>query len=375
MKALLISIIALLTLAPAALGQAKKNPHGDISWECFDCHNTESWNVIKPEIAFKHEKTGFPLIGQHAKVACLSCHKNLAFSHIASACVDCHTDIHRGQFGNDCQSCHSPQNWESKHDVFELHSSKGFPLVGLHSIADCNACHINQQKNEFAMTPVQCRGCHESNFKTATDPNHTLAGFSADCQSCHQPVAANWNNSTYQHPAAFALHGAHAKIDCASCHATQFAGLSNQCVSCHENDFNATTNPAHLTFGFPTTCETCHDDVSWNRAQFDHLQASNFELRGAHINIQCIACHIDNQIHDLPTNCYGCHQNAYMQATNPNHSQGNFPQDCLQCHNESAWQPATFDHANTQFPLTGAHSTIQCIACHSAGYQNTPTDC
>ena len=95
-------------------------------------------------------------------------------------------------------------------------------------------------------------------------------------------VQAAWHNSTYQHPAAFALHGAHARTDCASCHATQFAGLSNQCYDCHANDFNATVNPAHQTFGFPTNCETCHDDVSWDRAQFDHLQASNFELRGAH---------------------------------------------------------------------------------------------
>ncbi|RMG63668.1 MAG: hypothetical protein D6715_10875, partial [Calditrichaeota bacterium] len=34
-----------------------------------------------------------------------------------------------------------------------------------------------------------------------------------------------------------------------------------------------------------------------------------------------------------------------------------------------------FDHSQTQFPLTGAHVSLNCVACHASGYTNTPTDC
>ena len=57
------------------------------------------------------------------------------------------------------------------------------------------------------------------------------------------------------------------------------------------------------------------------------------------------------------------------------HRQNNFPHDCTQCHNTNSWDDGVFNHDNTQFPLDGAHLTIQCIDCHSSGYQNLPTDC
>jgi hypothetical protein len=36
----------------------------------------------------------------------------------------------------------------------------------------------------------------------------------------------------------------------------------------------------------------------------------------------------------------------------------------VSCHSTQAWVPATFDHSLTAFPLTGAHRTVECQACH-----------
>jgi hypothetical protein len=370
---LAVSMLILMTIPAAA--ETTQSPHGRLKWECYDCHNTISWRSIKQPLNFKHEKTGFPLLGEHANVTCLACHKNLKFAMIGAACADCHTDIHRAQFGSDCDRCHSPKNWGNNQDITSLHASRGFPLVGVHEIADCSACHVGQQQSEYSGTPMDCQGCHADNFASTTDPNHIQAGFNADCQGCHQPVASSWKITTYQHTPAFFLHGKHASIDCNSCHAQGYSNTSSDCYNCHQADFNATTNPAHVTFGFPTTCTACHGDISWSATQFDHLQVSQFALNGAHATILCTACHIDNQLTNLPRDCYGCHQNDFTRVSNPDHVGGNFPQTCLLCHNEDVWSPAIFDHSQSRFPLTGAHTSLQCQACHANGYQNTPFDC
>jgi hypothetical protein len=327
-------------------------------------------------LKFQHEQTGFPLVGMHGKAACGVCHRDLRFSFVGSACADCHNDVHRGQFGDACQNCHSPQNWANRRDNFELHASRGFPLVGVHAITDCGACHVGQERSEYAGTSQECRVCHQADFAESTNPDHELAGFSGDCQQCHQPVAASWRLTSFQHSGTFPMRGRHATAECISCHATQFRGLTHICYDCHTQDFAATTDPNHTSFGFPTTCEGCHTDLGWDRAQFDHVAEGNgFALQGAHGTIQCIACHVDNQMENLPLDCFGCHQEDFAAVVDPSHTQGNFPQDCLICHNQNAWVPATFDHSLSQFPLSGAHATTPCNSCHAAGYQGTPTEC
>ena len=371
-----IALFSVLLLTSLGAEEITQNPHGKLNWECFDCHNTSSWTTLKEPMAFSHDKTGFALVGQHAKVACGSCHKDPKFSMIGVSCADCHTDIHRAQFGNDCEKCHTPRNWSNNRDIINMHSSRGFSLVGIHAVADCGACHKGQQLSEYAGTPVECKGCHANNFAAATDPNHVQLGVSSDCQNCHSPVSSSWNGALFTaHPAAFPLHGGHAKRGCTICHEQGYSNTNPDCYNCHTAAFNATTNPAHVTFGFPTTCAPCHNDASWTDAQFDHVQASNFALEGAHATILCTACHVNNQLTGLASDCFGCHQQNFIGATSPDHVQGNFPQTCLTCHNQNAWSPATFDHTTSQFPLTGAHASLLCIACHANGYQNTPFDC
>ena len=371
-----ITTILIILLAGSLMAQnGSENPHGAIRWDCLHCHTTRSWKEIRQPLMFAHEETGFPLSGAHQFIDCSSCHQSLKFVEIGTACADCHTDVHRSQFGSDCQNCHTSLSWENQQENFELHASRGFPLVGVHAITDCQACHVGEQQTEFSGTAAQCSSCHAGSFMQTTNPSHARAGFGLDCMSCHTPTARKWKAPDYVHPQVFLLRGAHSRADCNSCHVTSFAGTAQECVSCHLPEYQNSSNPSHSTFGFPQECQLCHNENRWGDAIFDHLSASGFELQGAHGNIQCLSCHVNNQQTGLPRDCLGCHQTDYNNVVDPNHVTGNFPTDCMVCHNQTAWSPASFDHNQSQFPLTGAHVTLQCIDCHSNGYSNTPSDC
>jgi hypothetical protein len=354
--------------------QDSQSPHGKLKWDCQVCHTSVSWKKLKDPSEFKHEETGFPLTGVHQMVDCHTCHESLKFTEVRINCSSCHTDIHQGQFGIDCQSCHTPDSWKNQREIFTLHSERNFPLVGVHAIADCEACHVNQQINEFAGTPVDCNGCHVNDFMITDNPNHLKADFSTDCQTCHQPLQTTWHKTTWVHP-EMALEGAHRQLDCNSCHVNSYVGTTSDCYNCHSNDYLQTTSPAHNTYGFPKDCNFCHNQNRWQGTQFDHVQYTGFELRGAHAFILCSDCHTNNQWVGLPHDCFGCHENDYSNVPDPNHVTNAFPTDCMSCHNETSWQQVTFDHNQTQFPLTGAHVSLQCIDCHSGGYANTASDC
>nr|NIT58933.1 hypothetical protein [Fodinibius sp.]NIX00707.1 hypothetical protein [Phycisphaerae bacterium]NIY27516.1 hypothetical protein [Fodinibius sp.] len=315
-------------------------------------------------------------MGAHKLVDCRSCHESLKFAEVRTACADCHTDIHQGQFGVDCQSCHSPNSWQNQQEIFTLHTERGFPLVGAHAIADCEACHVNQQINEFAGTPIDCNGCHVNDFMVSDNPNHVKADFSMDCQNCHQPQSASWRETTFKHPDMMELQGTHIQLtDCNSCHVDTYVGTATECFSCHAPDYQQTSEPSHSSSGFPTDCNICHTQNQWEGAEFDHVQFTGFELRGAHAFIMCSDCHVNNQYAGLLQECFGCHENDYNTVPEPNHVSNAFPTDCMVCHSETAWESVTFDHDLTNFPLTGAHVPLECIECHSSGYANISTDC
>ncbi len=216
----IISAIAVVLCGVLVFSQEPTaNPHGKLKWECSACHSTDSWKITKAPTGFKHADTGFALRGAHDVTDCSDCHKDLTFSHIGTACIDCHTDIHRGQFGNYCEKCHLPDSWQNRQEQLGLHSSRGFPLIGIHSIADCGACHVGQQRNEYSGTPIECIGCHQGNYASTTNPNHVLAKFNTDCRECHNESASSWKNATYAHPSIFEIHGAHVGLECVRCHA------------------------------------------------------------------------------------------------------------------------------------------------------------
>ena len=357
--------------------QDKDMPHGDdFKVSCDLCHSTSDWSVDTKKASFKHDETGFQLLGEHASVNCRSCHTDLVFNKIGHACADCHTDVHAGKLGIQCERCHTPVNWDNRMDIFKLHENSLFPLTGVHAILDCQSCHTTEQYNEYTNTGVECKSCHLRDYMQTINPAHQKSGFDLNCENCHQLNLNSWKNANYVHTDAFPLMGGHSNLECISCHENTYTNTPSECIACHQNDYNSAADPNHLTFAFPTVCERCHNINTWTDASFDHLVESGFALNGAHSSIQCQECHLDNQLTGLSRECYGCHMNDFNAVHNPDHIQGGFSRTCLDCHNENAWSPADFDHSQTAFPLTGAHASVNCTDCHTGGqYSGTPTNC
>ncbi len=363
---ILIGFVSSLTLA--------QSPHGDkLKIDCSNCHIATTWKVIPKKIKFNHDETGFPLEGQHKNVDCQSCHTSLVFSDVKTDCFSCHKDIHQGSVGYDCARCHAPQSWIVQ-NINQIHEEDRFPLVGMHLNADCIQCHAQYNSLNFEVIGATCFDCHRKDYYATTAPNHAQAGFSTECQDCHSLNAVNWGAQSFNHD-FFPLVGGHNIANCFACHkqGSNFSGLSTECYSCHKKDYDATTDPNHITQGFPTTCDQCHSINSWGDAKFDH-STTGFALTGQHAVISCNSCHA-NGYTNTPSDCYSCHKKDYDATTDPNHVTQGFPTDCSQCHSTNSWGDASFDHSTTGFALTGQHATLSCNSCHASGYTNTPSDC
>ena len=160
------------------------------------CHPTGD-----SDTAFDHDNTNFPLTGEHIGVACLDCHSD-GFEGTSTACVDCHTPDFNGAvnpnhstlgLSTDCATCHTTDaDWMPA--SFAIHDDY-YVLSGAHAAIanDCVDCHNGDYNN----TPNTCVGCHQTDFDGTTDPDHTAAGFSTDCATCHSETA--WEPSTFDH--------------------------------------------------------------------------------------------------------------------------------------------------------------------------------
>ncbi len=340
---------------------------------CSLCHTTAGWSPA----TFDHSSV-FPLTGAHATVPCLQCHTNNNYTTLPTSCYGCHQADWNGTtspnhvsagFPTTCETCHTTASWlgaKFDHSTF-------FPLTGAHATVPCLQCHTN---NNYTTLPTNCYGCHQSDWNGTTNPSHTAAAFPTTCETCH--TTTNWTNITFNHAvyANYPLTGVHATLTCVQCHTNNnYSNTPTACYSCHQADFNGTTNPNHVTSGFPTDCSICHTTSGWSPSSFNHNNTS-FPLTGAHTTVACATCHVNNNYTTLPTNCYGCHQSDWNGTTNPNHASAGFPTTCETCHSTTSWTTATFNHNNTPFPLTGAHTTVACTLCHINNvFAGTPTDC
>ena len=347
-------------LTPAK--ETSRNPHGQLNISCENCHTLDSWKPIRRIPEFDHNKTGLPLRGLHAGVACRLCHLDLVFKNVGTTCADCHADIHRRQFGAKCEECHTVKGWDVARQSVREHQNR-FPLIGAHAAVDCHTCHKGAAVGQFTGLNVECVSCHLTDYQQTKVIDHPSAGFPTTCEICH--AMDSWSGARFDHAryTGFALTGAHVTLACTACHVGgRYAGTPIDCYSCHQQDYAGTTNPNHVAAGFPTTCSTCHNTSSWSGASFDHTRFTGFALTGAHATLACTACHVGGRYAGTPTDCYSCHQQAYANTTNPNHTAAGFPTTCATCHTTSTWTGASFNH--TWFPRNH-HGADTCGDCHT----------
>ncbi len=206
-----------------ATDDAHRGERGD---DCGKCHTTTGWKEAK----FDHVKeTGFALLGHHAKIDCVGCHRSGNFKDkIPKDCYGCHKadDSHAGRFGIKCDSCHGNEEWRPvKYD--HLAKTK-FALLGIHAKLDCHVCHTANVATQKLGT--DCLACHR-----AANPHG--AKFQTACDTCHDQQ--DWHSEiTFDHDlTSFPLLGLHSVVSCAQCHRTQaFGEAKSRCIDCHKKD-------------------------------------------------------------------------------------------------------------------------------------------
>lgn len=220
--------------------------HGD---QCDGCHAPTRW----PDVSFDHGlDTTFALRGAHSELVCTACHKGPVEAALPdSTCNGCHwnDDVHQAQLGENCATCHGETGWTA--DVRFDHDLTSFPLLGLHAAISCEACHASPA---FHDAGSQCVDCHRED-----DVHESRLG--PECATCHNPN--DWLIWQFDHDAQtdFALDGAHAGLECLSCHqravgTTAAVALSSACGSCHRGD------DIH-SGSFGTDCARCHTAESF----------------------------------------------------------------------------------------------------------------
>jgi len=233
-------------------------------------------------------------------------------------------------FPGDCGICHVSERWDVIREDFHFdHGMEtGYVLEGAHADAACLRCH-NDRGPVMTYLARGCSGCH-------VDFHQGTLGM--ECTRCH--TQDNWLPSglVLDHARTrFPLAGPHAVAPCESCHEQAPEGLYRgapvECHFCHQEEAAAAV-PNHPVNGWQRNCERCHDFFSWTQAPgFSH---DFFPLTGAHATVNCIQCHPGGRFVPIPTDCFACHQQDYINA--PNHVANNYSTNCTDCHNTIAWR-------------------------------------
>jgi len=237
----------------------------------------------------------------------------------------------------------------------------------------CADCH--DRANTRTQTSL-CLDCHKqiaADVATHRGYHGRMANAGAgECRACHTEHKGRTadivqlDRAHFDHQLTdFALQGAHAALPCESCHKPQTAwsAVAVTCAGCHKGE------DVHRG-QFTQSCSDCHSSNDWSGGTFDHGK-TRFALTGAHTDLACDACHIGGRYKATPSSCVGCH------ATDDVH-RGSRGSDCARCHVTKQWKSAKFDHfKETGYALLGAHSDVDCLACHRSGnYKDKiPKDC
>jgi len=160
----------------------------NFSHNCLNCHTVNAWEPA----TFDHDKTDFPLTGQHRYEDCTNCHSS-GYSNISTDCYSCHQSDYNNtsdpnhasvQFPTQCQDCHNTSDWDQS--TWD-HDAQYFPIYsGEHREEwnDCTDCHVSQGNYQH----FECINCHEHN-RNDTDEDHDEVDnyqyISTRCYECH----------------------------------------------------------------------------------------------------------------------------------------------------------------------------------------------
>ena len=233
--------------------------------DCSLCHTPAGWEGA----TFNHSGTGFPLAGSHLGLNCNACHGDGVYRGRSTACVSCHlanynatTDPNHAQAGfpTDCALCHNTTSFAGA--TFN-HSATAFPLTGSHAGLLCSACHSD---GVYKGKPTACYSCHRTAYENVADPNHRAAGFSTECNLCHNTTSFAGARFAQHDGAYFPIYsGTHARewTHCADCHTNSGSYAAFSCFSCHPQQDTSSMHVDVVGFEYVSSaCYSCHPSGS-----------------------------------------------------------------------------------------------------------------
>jgi hypothetical protein len=327
--------------------------HAATGGDCGACH-TAPWSVLT------------------MADRCATCHTDVAADMKLAASL--HGTITEKNPNLKCAHCHPEHRGASAPLTIAggadfPHDALGYSLAGHQKNVTgeaftCADCHTQGISN---FDPQVCEACHQQIDVTFAQAH--LINYGADCLACHDGVD-NFGSAFTHSNFIFHLDGKHAQVNCVSCHLNaralaDFASAPQDCTTCHLKD------DAHQS-RFGSDCGACHSVAGWKPANFDHSR-SGFPLDGAHQNVKCADCHLNDQFSGLSTACSSCHADPVFHA-------GAFGAQCESCHSTSAWSPAKYNGPHPMVADEGGsgvnHGGASCKTCHPADvYSYTCLSC
>ena len=101
-------------------------------------------------------------------------------------------------------------------------------------------------------------------------------------------------------------------------------------------DYNAASNPNHVSSQFPVDCAFCHNTTAWDPSTFNHNLYFPI-YNGAHSQVwnTCSTCH-SNPYDFTVFRCIECHEHSNQSQVNGDHNGVNgyaYNNDaCYNCH-------------------------------------------
>jgi len=347
----------------------------------FDAMEAVAWPE-KRAAKFPHDHVEYRLDGAHDALECTGCHnppfaladfpdrkRGQSYLGLKQDCVSCHSDdVHGEGLFPDCLKCHDQHAFKP---APRFDHTGHFELLGAHDGADCKGCHLLDEGLTYSKVKGRtCAECHATIHRTKFEP---------DCAACHRAAEPEWaaaaaDFTPVQHArTGFALNERHEKVDCQGCHKrgapydrrfVQPARRAEDCAACHEDEHRGQFKGQR--------CLDCHARAHFLPARFDEQRhAASFPLVGAHVDVGCKDCHTTTtetgetrRFVGTPRSCRGCHADPHS---------GQFKSKCSACHTERRFVPSGYGLAeHTSFRLTGAHSAVACVSCHTREKPGAP---
>jgi hypothetical protein len=169
------------------------------------------------------------------------------------------------------------------------------------------------------------------------------------------------------------LSRAHASLEgitrCLQCHTAGRGVVAEKCLTCHTPVAERIARKTGVHRAVTTDCVACHVEHAGVDAElrpfdiqrFNHTTETGFPLDGLHAPLagRCESCHKTRSFLTASPSCASCHTDAHK---------GSLGASCATCHTTAvrfAESRARFDHSRTSFPLSGAHASATCSACHT----------